>query len=220
MSQKNKPNFAKSYKNANEILVKSSVITSFPYSSIDLVKEQSAIKCCSFGKAMSYGFNPNDLGSESAIITEYHGKSIIFYNEEKPNSHINFSVLHELGHPINDHDLRISDKNEYHKFEVEANYFAAQLLMPEQLLRELQKRGVFISKDFLKKTFGVSSPAAEKRIATIDKTNFGWYSKAEKEYDDIILQKYSSFLDSIKPVSQILDYENECEKQLIRNSWF
>ena len=40
-----KPNFDKAYIKANEMLIKSSVIHSFPFSPKTLVKEQSAIVC-------------------------------------------------------------------------------------------------------------------------------------------------------------------------------
>lgn len=46
-----KPNFEKAYVTANEMLIKSSVIESFPFSPKALVKEQSSIVCRSYKKA-------------------------------------------------------------------------------------------------------------------------------------------------------------------------
>lgn len=58
MASNTKPNFSAAYSKANEILVKSRVISTFPFSPIDLVKEQSAIKCRTYkkpGKQKSMG---------------------------------------------------------------------------------------------------------------------------------------------------------------------
>ena len=40
-----KPDFQKAYIKANEILVSSKIINSFPYSATRLIKEQSNIEC-------------------------------------------------------------------------------------------------------------------------------------------------------------------------------
>ena len=63
-----KPNFSSAYTKANEILVSSNVIFTFPFSSKDLVKEKSAIPCRTYAKARSYGVDIEAFGSESAII--------------------------------------------------------------------------------------------------------------------------------------------------------
>lgn len=215
-----KPDFAGAYSKANEILVKSSVISTFPYSSKALVKEQTDIPCRSYKKAKKYGVEITDFGSESAIIMQLHGKSIIFYDETKPDTHISFSILHEMGHSVIGHDFSKKDDETYNKYEVETNYFSAQLLMPEQLLRELQRRNVCITRTFLQNTFGVSLQAADKRIETLAKTNMEWRSKTEKEFDDIILLKYADFLDTICPIRCEFDFEDEFIRQQERNSWY
>ncbi len=215
-----KPDFASAYSKANEILVKSSVISTFPFSAKALVKEQTAIPCRSYKKAKKYGVNITDLGSESAIIVRRFDKSIIFYDETKPETHISFSMLHEMGHDVNGHDFTKKDEETYKKYEVETNYFAAQLLMPEQLIRELQRRGVRIDSVFLQRTFGVSGIAADKRIETLAKTNAEWRSRAEKEFDDIILYKYADFLNKICPIRNEFDFEDEYARQQERNRWY
>ena len=137
-----KPNFNKAYIKASEVLIKSSVIQSFPFSPKKLVKEQSSIVCRSYGKAKKRGVDITDFGSKSATIFRLGGKSIIFYDETKPEPHIAFSILHEFGHDMLGHDFTKKDEECYRKYEIEANFFAAQLLMPEQIIRELQKKGV------------------------------------------------------------------------------
>lgn len=216
-----KPLFSKAYSNANEILVSSEIISTFPFCPKKLVKEQTPIVCRSFSKALSYGLDIRDLGSESAIITQLRDKSIIFYNDNKPESHIAYSIIHELGHYINGHNMQISDEDIYHRYEIETNYFAAQILMPEQIIREFQRRKVAITVPFIQKCFGVSQQAAEKRISTLAKTNYDWKSRAEKEFDDIILFKYSEFINSIAPLkTNAYDLEYEYEKQKERSRWY
>ena len=113
-----KPNFSAAYSKANEILVKSRVISTFPFSPIDLVKEQSAIKCRTYKKARKYGIDITAFGSESATIFEYGGRQIIFYDDSKLMTHVKYSILHELGHPLNNHDFSVTDKEIYGRYEV------------------------------------------------------------------------------------------------------
>lgn len=221
MSNSTKPNFSKAYSKANEILVKSRVISCFPFSPLELVKEQSSIKCCTYKKAQKYGIDISAFGSESATIFEYGGKQIIFYDDNKLISHVKFSILHELGHPLNNHDFSVTDEETYGRYEVETNFFAAQLLMPEQILREFTNRGVRITTDFLIKNFEVSKTAAEKRIETLAKTAIEWRSRQEKEFDDIILYKYTTFINKVCPKHKnYFSFEDEYERQCERDSWF
>ncbi len=215
-----KPDFSKAYSNANNILVKSKVISTFPFSPIQLVKEQTPYVCRTYSKARKYGVDMRDFGSESAVIMSLGDRTIIFYDDAKPMTHVGFSILHEAGHPINGHDFHKKDEETYGRYEVETNFFAAQLLMPEQLLRELQSRGVRITIPFLQANFGVSKLAAEKRIDTLAKTVSEWRSRSEREFDDIILMKYASFLDSVCPVKSMYNFEDEYERQQLRDSWF
>ncbi len=200
--------------------MRSSVISTFPFSPTRLVKELSPYVCRTYTKARKYGVNIADFGSESAVVMTMGERTIIFYDDTKPISHVGFSILHEFGHPIIGHDFHIKDEANYGRYEVETNYFAAQLLMPEQILRELQRRGMPITSSFLQVTFGVSSIAADKRISTLTKTNSEWRSRFEHEYDDIILLKYAAFLDGIKPLSGVYDIGDELEMQRRRDSWF
>ena len=216
------PNWKQILKNADEILVSSHIINSFPFGVKKLVQEYRNISCISFDKATTkYNIPIHDFGSDSAIITQKLGRSIIFYNTKKPEAHIRFSILHEFGHAVNGHKLTHKDTKTYGVKEVETNFFAAQLLMPEQLIRELQRRGVGITKQFLINAFNVSPLAADKRLNTLRKINWDGRSKSEREYDDLILFKYSDFLNSIQPSSyKNLDYfEDEYEMENLRSTW-
>lgn len=220
MIEDKKPDFEKAYVKANEILVRSNVISNFPFSPKDLIKELSKIKCRSYKKANKHGIDMTNFGSESAVIIKYGYDSIIFYDETKPETHTNFSILHEFGHDHLGHSFQWKNVEIYGKYEVETNYFSAQLLMPEQLIRELQRRGMRIDIDLLMKIFGVSNQAATKRIENLAKTNSEWYSRAQKEYDDIILLKYSEFINAICPNKNTISYEDELLFQEERNSWY
>lgn len=220
MQTQRQPNFSMAYAMANEMLITSTSISSFPFPPQELVKEQSAIVCRSYKKAKKYGVNINDFGSESATLIRFHDKAIIFYNEIKPQAHINYSILHELGHDKMGHSLSSIDDLTYRCYEIETNYFAAQLLMPEQLLRELQRRGVRLTIPFLQSAFGVSAQAAQKRINTLNKLNTGWRSQEEQLFDDIILAKFADFLDEIAPRCEFDDFEEEYEKQREREEWW
>ena len=105
MPTSSKPNFEKAYVKANEILVMSSVVQSFPFSPKALVKEQSPIVCRSYRMAKKHGVDITDFGSKSATIFKCGGKTIIFYNETTSESHIAFSILHEFGHDVLGHDF-------------------------------------------------------------------------------------------------------------------
>ncbi|MBR3057498.1 MAG: ImmA/IrrE family metallo-endopeptidase [Clostridiales bacterium] len=213
-----KPDFKLAYTKANILLVTTEAINSFPFSSKELIKERTDIRCRSYRKAKEYCVDMRDFGSESAALMGYHGKMIIFYDDAKPVTHINFSILHELGHSDMEHK-KCDEHNElYDKQEVEANAYAAQILMPEQLLRYLQHRGIRISVPFLVENFGVSEPAAQKRIKTISNTVEEWRSRAEKEYDDIILEKYLPLINHLCPCNQF-DYEEEFNMQRERDRW-
>jgi len=196
-----KPEFSKSYRLANEILVSSHSLTDFPFSIKKIVQERGNgnIVCKPFSKAALYGADIPAFGSESAVIFAYNGRYIIFYNEREKLERVRFSIGHEFGHRLLEHDFNLPLSDQYSRQEVETNFFAAQLLMPEQILREFQRRGAVINRQFLMTAFGVSEQAADKRIETLAKTNYEWRSRTEKEFDDVILMKFASFINRICP---------------------
>lgn len=82
-SNKKKPNFKKALKIANDILISSYVINSFPFSIIKVIKEKTKIACRSYSHATMFGVDINDFGSKDAIYFDYDGLGIIFYNEKR-----------------------------------------------------------------------------------------------------------------------------------------
>jgi hypothetical protein len=194
-----KPNFEKAYVRANDTLVTSSAIATFPFSSKALVEEYNEIRCRSYKRAREHGVDISNFGSDSSVIFRKENRVVIFYNETKPQPHVKFSILHEFAHYILNHNFSYLENEAYNIAEVEANYFAAQVLMPEQLLREFESRGVKINCEFLQKAFGVSAQAASKRIKTLERTSIKRHSISERESDELILLKFSNFLNSTYP---------------------
>jgi len=216
-----KPDFKKANIMANEILVASSTLVSFPVNTKNIVKEWSDIKVLSFKCAHDYGIDIEAFGSEAAVIQCKNGRYMIFYNQDDYAQRVKFSILHEFGHYYSGHKLKkYTDEDEYGHLEVEANCFAAQILMPEQVLNELKERGAVITIDFLVKYFGVSKEAAQKRIDTMGKINYTWRSSDERLFDETILFKYKDFIDAILPKrNKNTWYEDDYEMQQERDSW-
>ena len=220
ISNRIQPDFKKCLEKANMILLSSREISGFPFLVKKVVKGSSNIPCKTYLKAGMYGVDMKCFGSNDAIIMDFNnGNKIIFYNESiSSKSRIRFSIAHEFGHDQMHHKL--NDSSNYQIQEIEANFFAAQLLMPEQIINELIKRGKRISKENLILWFGVSEQAAIKRLDTLKKIDFSKRNYDEKDMDEMIVTKYKTFIDSIAPKSfNYYDYDEEEEMQNVRNNW-
>lgn len=219
MMMTSKPNFSKAVRNAEELLLSQIIPNGFPFKAKKLIKDVTGIPCLKFAKAKEYGVNIDAFGSDSALLFELNGRNIIFYDETKPREHNIYSILHELGHIINDHNMKCNEI-EYGIQEVETNFFVAQLLMPEQIIKEFRRRGQDITIEFLKKNFGVSTQAAFKRLETMERTYEFDKKVNENNYDEAILIKYLPFIDKTVPQGNELDwYENDYEQDLERDGW-
>lgn len=100
----------------------------------------------------------------SGFIMPYDDTYLIGVNEKHPHSRQRFTAAHELGHYIYHRDLigsgvddtrlyrslpggKFYNSNVLPKHETQANYFAANLLMPNHLIRALQEEGKTNSKE-------------------------------------------------------------------------
>lgn len=89
---------------------------------------------------------------------------IILYNAEITYfEHLNWTLAHEIGHIYMGHTK--DDDLE----EVEAHYFAAQLLMPDFAIKMIAHEHGKVTVDDIIEIFGVSPEAAQKRIGTMNK---------------------------------------------------
>lgn len=140
-------------------------------------------------KTLGITIKKDDLGevSLSGFAVDKHGKRYIGVNSTEPDTRQRFTIAHELGHLFLHKDNSVNyDQGGMMLFredhsgdgsdikEVEANRFAAELLMPEEQLREdIAKVGSFdlINDDpTIKKLadeYGVSERAMSIRLTTL-----------------------------------------------------
>ncbi len=220
------PDFKKIYSIANESLVSSNIIVDFPFGIKNYIKGEHDIALCTYKKARRMGEDETiKFGSDDAVLSEKNGMYTIFYDDQANKKRKKWSIVHELGHFYAGHDLKAAETNKelYGVQEVEANFFAAQLLMPDQLIVELSRRGCDITSYFLQATFGVSAEAAEKRLKTLRKTYDRFQDRfADQDYNETIRFKFKSFLDRTAPYKKSYAFylEEEEEMQKERDSWF
>lgn len=216
------PDFKKAYIAATEKLVQFGKIQGFPVQISGLLKAHSDIQLHSFAWAERHGVARSMFQSESAELQECYGRYTIYYDETKPETHSRFSIAHEWGHYDLHHDFDKArhDESYYKKTEAETNMFAAQLLMPEQVIRELQKREYRITAPFIQKTFCVSNQAAEVRMHTLKSFPSFLRSHEERELDDILINfVFKEWLNAAFPRRMTYDFEAENKKQEERERW-
>ena len=100
----------------------------------------------------------------SGLQASYNGNFFIRYNSSHPIKRNRFTVAHELGHVLLGHTTPCSRQLDglTTNIEIEANEFAAELLMPLALLKEAIK--IHTSIKDLARAFWVSEEAMSKRI--------------------------------------------------------
>jgi len=218
-----KPNFQKAQSAAEEILVSADWINSFPIKTKKLIREFSDISFCTYNEAKIKGVDMECFGSNDALLFESNGRYIIFYNEKVASkARLRFSLIHEFGHYYLEHKLDNDISKElYDKQEIEANFFAAELLMPSCLIRELSHRGININRQYLIENFGVSNEAAGKRIEYLNKTSLINFNDDSQNLHDLILCKFSDFLCYTSGWQNSFDYDYDDEEfmQHERDQW-
>lgn len=223
--EKLQPDFKTAYCVANEVLIQSHAIETIPYDIKKHLKEETDITLKKYRTAKrKYGVVIPDLGSDDALIVEKCGRYIIFYDELAHRPRMKWSIVHEMGHFYLGHDLdfkNISDEL-YAKQEIEANFFAAQLLMPDRIIWELVDRyHSDITPSFLQQHFAVSNEAAGKRIETLYKQSDYRNTRQVRENSDLIITKFGLFINSLKPSGYYTysSFDDEEEMQKERDSW-
>ncbi len=114
---------------------------------------------------------------------------IVLYNDEIMNQeHLNWTLAHEIGHIYLEHTKDGS------KEEVEAHWFAAELLAPEVLIRHIMyKEEITLSPHMIREMFEISKEASEKRYNTIKNKNI-CLSYLKKE----LIDKYENTLRALR----------------------
>ena len=228
------PDFNYACEKANEILICSNTITTFPFSGSKLIQEMSDIELEPYSNYTKPNLSGEKIfGSKDAAIKELNGMFLIFYNDKMPRKRQRFTACHEFGHYYLEHDIDLLNeyretknpvcKALYEKYELETNMFVAQLFMPEQILFALTKRGRVISEEFLEFNFDVSKESSSKRIETMRKV-YNWKTfrhKNDLSLDDLILKKFKLFIDNLAPrkMSYMEELEADEEKQAERERW-
>ena len=103
--------------------------------------------------------------STSGIQITQEDSATIGYNKTQHQHRQRFTVAHEIGHLLLGHTNKnfISDLNDKKPEEVEANQFAAELLMPLQMLNNDFKNGLKDAKNIALK-YNVSEEAVWWRL--------------------------------------------------------
>lgn len=98
-------------------------------------------------------------------------KGAIYYNPSEPYVRQRFTVAHELGHALMGHGERPRDTsssmNSYEPVEVEANCFAAELLMPVATVRSAVDQFSITDISVLAAGFNVSESAMKFRMKNL-----------------------------------------------------
>lgn len=220
------PNFQRCTTAATKLLVKQNVKDRF----LD-VRTLIYDKRIIFDTLQNYALTTNTplenfYSKEKAILKDgctliYGDIYIILYNAEVTYlEHLNWTLAHEIGHIYLGH-IHDGDREE-----IEAHFFAAQLLMPEYTLRETEtKYGELKTRD-LELIFGVSTEAAEKRLITMRKKNSVNAGKADKAIWNIQKERielYFRYIDDtrkyINAVSSLIQPSNSDQQiQLDHNT--
>lgn len=117
------------------------------------------------------------IGIDDELNRNFESGKVIAINRKDNFGHQRFTMAHELAHYLLDFDVSksIVYYNAYNTKEVEseeehrANFFAANLLMPEKLFREefakaLIKNNLYLTVEKLSDVFQVSREAVRRRI--------------------------------------------------------
>jgi Zn-dependent peptidase ImmA (M78 family) len=121
-----------------------------------------------------------NLGNVSGLIVRKGNNAIIGVNSKQVRQRQRFTIAHELGHFLLheglahhvDHDYRVNYRSDESSKatnveEIEANFFAASILMPKNLLDELNAIDSVESGErvaYLAKLFDVSQHAMSLRL--------------------------------------------------------
>lgn len=126
---------------------------------------------------------------DGCYTVKYSGYNIILYSasDTSTTNHKIFGITHELGHIYCCHSIDGETQ------EIEANYFAAQVLMPESVIYYIMKeyKNNRISSLEIMDIFDVSFEAAKKRVTTFNRKGF-WNSSS---IDKRLVEKYKPFVD-------------------------
>lgn len=126
------------------------------------------------------GFDKTENG---CVVQLSENEFLILYNANHSHERINWTLAHEIGH------IYLGHQADGTKEEIEAHFFAAQLLMPEIVLYQLAQELGSIDYIFIYDHCFVSMTAAWKRIRTLNRKVLSvscWDSQVLKLFTPVI----------------------------------
>lgn len=136
-------------------------------------------------QALRYDFmNSTEHGAHATLPT---GQTIILYSNTCNEQQARFTIMHELGHILLDHN------NFKGSIEKEANSFAARILMPVGILKKIN----VLTAEKIADVCNVSLEAAEfreKRIAELEKRGM-WFAS---ELENKLVENFTEFIRNFK----------------------
>jgi hypothetical protein len=140
---------------------------------------------CRLSKASIDNATCEGYFEDGYIVADFRPElKLILYNEEKYNPRMRFTILHEIGH------VRLGHTKHGAIEEIEANFYASQVIAPNVLIKELFHRNYPITRDCLMSSFRISKECANKKMTFLNK-----YSETyENELDEAVLNAYKRYL--------------------------
>lgn len=205
----NKPRFDYARQKARDLLVELN-ITSFPVDPFKIIEAyKDSILCFSWSQLKAAQgvpdpFHLRQKKTDARILwSPKANKFVLVYDDEqKYPLRLRWTIMHELGHCFLGHlidfpetEIKQNNDNQYSEkygiLEVEANYFAAEVLCPTAIFQYFIANGKpTINSEYLSRLCLISNEAAKKRFANI------FNVKRAVPKDPILLRNfYRFFLD-------------------------
>lgn len=159
---------------------------------IDTFENYAAITNCSVSELTG-----NNQLKDGYTIKRGNSNIILYKGTDIFEPRLNWTLAHELGHIYMGHTK--DEANE----EVEAHWFASELLMPTPLIYELVNRGIRVSNFTLVDLFSVSYNAAYKKINSLNRMPIKLlylYNELIEKYSDEIYKCIAGGIDRFEIV--------------------
>ncbi|MEI3162167.1 MAG: ImmA/IrrE family metallo-endopeptidase [Lachnospirales bacterium] len=149
---------------------------------------------------LKYSDSKKELSGDGFSLN-VNGVNVIYYNDKKPKARIRFTLTHELGHCLLGH-LRLGktynrnselDYADMDVYEMQANVFARDLLMPATVLHSLDIK----SFEDISRICNVSEQSAKiryERLLELEKRNMFNRHPLEKQ----VYKQFQKYIDNYK----------------------
>lgn len=199
-----KPNFDRCEREATKLLLFQDNIGSLNIDILNLHYDRTIIfdsiqNYCETVNEDIIKFNTDDILKDGCTLI-VDDIFIVLYNEDVSwlsPERLNWTLAHEIGHIYLGHTK--NGKIE----EIEANWFAAQLLMPEYVIRYMQKLLGALGPEDLSFCFNVSIDAAVNRLKSVSKKRCRELLPEER----IMLDRYAPFIEDYCSFKNCIYYD-------------